>query len=48
MGQWSREEIEAAFQDYSQAVIKIAETGDWGSYADLFTEDAVYLEHSYG
>src|SRR3954470_13665691 len=48
MGQWSRDEIEAAFGKYSQGVIEIAESGDWASYADQFTEDAVYLEHSYG
>ena len=48
MGQWPRDEIESAFRDYSQAVIEIAETGNWASYADQFTEDARYVEHEYG
>lgn len=46
MGRWSRAEIEAAFRDYSQAVVEIGDSGDWARYADLFTEDAVYLEHA--
>lgn len=48
MGQWSREEIERAFSDYSQAVVGIGQSWNWSSYADMFTEDAVYLEHAYG
>jgi hypothetical protein len=48
MGQWSRDEIERAFRDYSQAVVEIGNSSDWSRYADLFTEDAVYLEHVYG
>lgn len=48
MGRWSREEIERAFRSYSQAVVEIGQSWDWAHYADLFTEDAVYLEHVYG
>ncbi|WP_375482139.1 nuclear transport factor 2 family protein [uncultured Mycobacterium sp.] len=48
MGQWSRDEIERAFHDYSQAVVEIGRSADWSRYADLFTDDAVYLEHVYG
>lgn len=48
MGQWSREEIERAFSDYSQAVVEIGQNWNWSHYADFFTEDAVYLEHVYG
>ncbi|GBE68080.1 hypothetical protein MFM001_45420 [Mycobacterium sp. MFM001] len=48
MGRWSRSEIERAFNDYSQAVVEIGQTWNWSHYADLFTEDAVYLEHVYG
>lgn len=48
MGQWSRDEIETAFRDYGRAVVEISASGDWSRYADLFTEDAVYIEHAYG
>ncbi|EUA30292.1 snoaL-like domain protein [Mycobacterium xenopi 4042] len=48
MGHWSRGEIERAFRDYSHAVVEIGRSSDWSRYADLFTEDAVYLEHVYG
>ncbi|BBZ12210.1 nuclear transport factor 2 family protein [Mycobacterium branderi] len=48
MRQWPRDEIERAFKDYSQTVVAIGQNWDWAHYADLFTEDAVYLEHVYG
>jgi ketosteroid isomerase-like protein len=48
MGQWSREEIEAAFQHQQQVVVEIGSSWDWSRYADLFTEDATYVEHAYG
>ena len=48
MGQWSREELEEAFARYEQAVVEIAKTWDWSSYADHFTEDATYVEHAVG
>ena len=48
MGRWSREELEAAFENYQREVEKAAETGDWGRFADLFAPDATYTEHAYG
>lgn len=48
MGQWSRAELEAAFQHYLATVRRAIELGDWNCYADQFTEDATYLEHLYG
>ena len=48
MGQWSREELEAAFKCQQQVVVEIGETWDWSRYADQFTEDATYVEHAYG
>ena len=48
MGQWSREELEEAFQAYQQDVIDVGKTWDWSSYADHFTEDAKYVEHALG
>jgi ketosteroid isomerase-like protein len=48
MGQWSREEIEAAFKQHEQVVVEIGNSWDWSRYADEFTEDATYVEHVYG
>ena len=48
MGQWSRAEIEDAFRRYQGAAADAAATGDWNGWADLFTEDATYIEHHYG
>jgi ketosteroid isomerase-like protein len=48
MGQFTREELESAFQDYQDEVDRIAGSGDWARFADLFTEDATYVEHAYG
>jgi hypothetical protein len=48
MSTYSHEELEAAFQDYQDEVDRIAGSGDWSRFADLFTEDATYVEHAYG
>ena len=48
MGQWSRDEIESAFQHHEQVVVEIGMTWDWSRFADEFTEDATYVEHVYG
>jgi hypothetical protein len=48
MGQFSRQELQQAFEIYDAAVLKAVETGDWNGWADLFTEDALYIEHAYG
>jgi uncharacterized protein (TIGR02246 family) len=48
MGKWTREEIEQAFETYQKAARQAGTTGDWRSWADLFTEDATYVEHHYG
>src|SRR5207302_6984279 len=45
MGGHSREEVEEAFRHYWQ-VWAVGE--DWEAWADLFTEDAVYVEHFFG
>ena len=48
MGQWTREELQAAHDNY-RAVAKLAgSSGDWRRWADCFTEDATYREHHYG
>lgn len=42
------EEITEAYAAFHAKVATFAETGDWTGYADLFTPDAVYVEHAMG
>jgi hypothetical protein len=48
VGRWSRDEIEDAFEQFQRAALHAGTTGNWDGWADLFTEDATYLEHHYG
>ena len=48
MGRWSRDELEEAFETYQATALKAATSHDWRPWADLFTEDATYVEHLYG
>lgn len=48
MGQYPREEILAAFESYKVARDQASRTGDWNIWAQVFTEDAHYIEHAYG
>lgn len=48
MTRFSRREIEEAFEDYQAKVVEITASGDWAPFADLFTEDAEYVEHLFG
>jgi hypothetical protein len=48
MGQWSRDEIESEFDRQKQVVVEIGRSWDWSRFADQFTEDATYVEHSFG
>ena len=43
--QYSFEEAWARYQD---VVVEVGKTWDWSSYADVFTEDATYVEHALG
>ena len=45
MGTFSEQEIEQAFRLYWRTG---AVGEDWDAWADLFTEDCVYIEHFYG
>jgi hypothetical protein len=45
---WSRDELEQAHQHYMETAARCAASGEWRDWADLFTEDAVYLEHMFG
>ncbi len=48
MGRWSREELEEAFDLYQRTALQAGTSGDWRAWADMFTEDATYVEHHYG
>ena len=48
MGRFTRQELEDAFKVYDETVRKAVETQNWDLWANLFTEDAVYIEHAYG
>ena len=48
MGQYPREEILEAFDEYKRARDEASRTGDWSLWARLFTDDAHYIEHAYG
>ncbi|MFP6605765.1 MAG: nuclear transport factor 2 family protein [Myxococcota bacterium] len=48
MGRYSRAEIEDAFQKFQETALAAGTSGDWNPWADLFTEDATYIEHLFG
>ena len=48
MGRFTRAEIEDAFDLYQRTALAAGTSGDWNAWADLFTEDATYIEHLYG
>ncbi len=48
MGEHTRDEIERAYAHYRRTAAEAGASGDWGPWADLFTEDAEYYEHLYG
>jgi ketosteroid isomerase-like protein len=48
MGRWSRDEIEEAFETFRRTALEAGRSGDWSAWADLFSEDATYVEHLYG
>ncbi len=48
MGRWTREHLEEAFDHYQKVALKASTSGEWDQWADLFTEDATYIEHNYG
>jgi hypothetical protein len=48
MGRWTRQELETAFENYQRVAREAGTSGDWSKWAELFTEDATYVEHHYG
>jgi hypothetical protein len=48
MGRWTRDELENAFANFQKVALHAGTTGDWAAWADLFAEDATYIESNYG
>ncbi len=48
MGRWTRKELEDQAHHYRLTARKSATSGDWSHWANLFTEDATYVEHHFG
>ncbi len=48
MKRFSRDELRKAFEHYKKVRDEASCSGDWSSWAALFTEDAQYIEHAYG
>ena len=48
MGNWTREELQQAHDEYVAAAHEAGRTRDWTIWADRFTDDATYVEHHYG
>ncbi len=48
MARIPREALQSAFRRYNEARDAASRSGDWGVWADRFTEDARYVEHAYG
>jgi len=48
MSRWSREELESAFANFQRVLGEAGVSGDWSQWAELYTDDATYVEHSFG
>ncbi|MDQ6910535.1 MAG: nuclear transport factor 2 family protein [Actinomycetota bacterium] len=48
MGKFTGAEMDAAFRRFQRVSLEAARTADYNAWADLFTEDAHYVEHHFG
>jgi hypothetical protein len=48
MTTWTRDELQAAHDNFIAVANDCAERRSWREWADLFTEDAHYVEHCFG
>jgi uncharacterized protein (TIGR02246 family) len=48
MAAFSLEELTEAFETFCRIGNECAEAGDYNAFADLFTEDCLYVEHHFG
>jgi len=47
-GPFSADELNEAFAGFQRTIAEVAVSGDWDRYADMFTEDADFVEHALG
>jgi hypothetical protein len=47
-GRWSRDELQQAHDHFVEVAGRCAAANAWREWADLFTDDAVYVEHCFG
>jgi ketosteroid isomerase-like protein len=45
---FERAEVEAALRDYEARGQAAVASGDWKTWAEQFSDDAIYVEHQYG
>jgi hypothetical protein len=48
MPEFTRAELDEGFEHYQAVAAEAARTGNWRPWADLFTDDATYVEHLFG
>jgi hypothetical protein len=48
VARWSRDELDRAHEHFLNVADQSARSGDWRPWADVFTEDAEYVEHGFG
>lgn len=48
MSEYSKNEVEAAFRDFIAMGDGCAESGDWSPWADIHSEDGLWVEHHLG
>ena len=48
MGRFSSQQLEDAFGAYQETAQRATTSGDWATWASVFTDDATYVEHAYG
>ena len=48
MAKYSREELQAAHDNFVEVAGQCARSREWRPWADLFTDDADYFEHTFG
>ncbi len=48
MNTYSRSEVEAAFHEFIAVGDRCAASGDWSPWADVHSEDGVWIEHHFG
>ena len=48
MGSFSLQELQNQYENFKRISDRCAQTADYNAFADLFTDDCVYIEHVFG